>query len=292
MIAPKQQQKSLSQQSRDYEFNPADFDRVRQMIHERAGINLNETKINMVYGRLARRLRVTGHRSFTDYLNALESHGSGELQEFVNALTTNLTYFFREEHHFPLLSEFVMAHKKQTLKIWCCAASTGEEAYSIGMTVAEAVERRSGPRLNATIFASDIDTAALATAERGIYNDESIQRIPVPLLKKYFQQGRGENVGMARVKQNLQQMITFGQINLLQPSYGITESVDIIFCRNVMIYFDKSTQNRVLEKMAGHLTIGGLLFAGHSENFVDSRENYRLRSKTVYERVSGRAGDH
>ncbi len=275
--------------ARDYDFLAGDFERVRKLIYQRAGINLNDTKENMVYSRLSRRLRATGHQSFRSYLDTLERDDSGEWQEFTNALTTNLTSFFREAHHFPVLTQFVDAHQKPTLKIWCCAASTGEEPYTIAMTAVEANAAKGKAGAQISILATDIDTAVLTTAERGVYKDENIRGVPEPLLKKYFQKGGGANAGMARVRPELRQLITFQPLNLLQPSYGLREQFDIIFCRNVMIYFDKPTQQQVLAKMAQHLAIGGLLFAGHSENFSDSRESYRLKGKTVYERVDGRA---
>lgn len=276
--------------ARDYDFMAGDFERVRKLIYQRAGINLNDTKENMVYSRLSRRLRATGHQSFRSYLDTLERTDSSEWQEFTNALTTNLTSFFREAHHFPVLSQYIASLAKPSLKIWCCAASTGEEPYTIAMTAAEAVAAKGGNRQQISILATDIDTAVLATADRGVYKDENVRGVPEVLLKKYFHKGSGANEGMARVRPELRQLITFQPLNLLQPSYGIREKFDVIFCRNVMIYFDKPTQRKVLEKLAQHLDVGGLLFAGHSENFSDSRETYRLKGKTVYERIDVRGG--
>lgn len=271
--------------SREFSFDRRDFDRVRQLIHQRAGISLQPHKHAMVYSRLARRLRETGHNSFSSYLQWLES-GSGdraaqEWQEFVNCLTTNLTSFFREEHHFPLLCEALrqMGGQGRAVRLWCNAASTGEEPYSLAMTVAETL----GANTNARIFASDIDTQVLTTAQRGVYPAEARGLSP-ERLKRHFLRGTGANAGHIRVRPELARLIEFRQFNLMSAQWSLGESFDIVFCRNVMIYFDAPTQRRVLERMHGVLRPGGLLFVGHSENFTDSRDLFRLRGKTVYER--------
>jgi chemotaxis protein methyltransferase CheR len=245
-------------------------------------------KKNMVYSRLSRRLRANGVNSFRGYLDQLEKTDGPEWQEFTNALTTNLTSFFREAHHFPMLRDFIRQHKKPELKVWCCAASTGEEPYTIAMTCAEAYAEKGQPRAPVSIFATDIDTNVLETASRGVYRVDNMRGVEDRLMKKYFLRGTGNNEGMVRVRPDLRQLITYAPLNLLEPFTTVREKFDVIFCRNVMIYFDKPTQNRVLEKLAQHLDIGGWLFAGHSENFSDNRESYRLKGKTVYERVDGR----
>jgi chemotaxis protein methyltransferase CheR len=275
--------------AREYVFHADDFARVRKLIYQRAGINLNDTKENMVYSRLSRRLRATGHASFKAYLDFLESGNSAEWQEFTNALTTNLTSFFREAHHFPMLTDFIKQHKRNELKVWCCAASTGEEPYTIAMTCAEAYAAKGQVKPPVSILATDIDTNVLATADRGVYKTENMRGVDDSLLRKYFLRGTAANEGMVRVRPTLRELITYAPLNLLTPFAGVRDKFDVIFCRNVLIYFDKATQNRVLEKLAQHLEIGGLLFAGHSENFSDNREYFRLKGKTVYERVDGRA---
>ncbi|MED5621152.1 CheR family methyltransferase [Ideonella sp. BN130291] len=269
----------------EFPFGKPDFDRVRQLIYQRAGISLHAGKQAMVYSRLSRRLRETGHRSFADYLQWLESHsgpaGEAEWQEFINCLTTNLTSFFREEHHFVALAQDLKARAGKPLRVWCSAASTGEEPYSIAMTVAETL----GANAPVKIVASDIDTKVLATAQRGVYTAES-RGLDAQRLHRHFLRGTGANAGRIRVKPELARLIEFRPFNLMSAQWGsLGEPFDIVFCRNVMIYFDAPTQRRVLERMHGAMRPGGLLYVGHSENFTDARDVFRLRGKTIYERV-------
>jgi chemotaxis protein methyltransferase CheR len=274
---------------RTYEFHVQDFERVRRLIYRIAGIDLNASKRNMVYSRLARRLRARGIESFGTYLDSLEQSeefASQERQEFVNALTTNLTSFFREEHHFPVLAEFLKTIPAgRGPRIWCAAASTGEEPYSIAMTVIETL----GPKTDARILATDIDTQVLATAGRGVYKEQSAQACGESRLRRFFQRGTGNNEGMARVRPDVSRLVEFGQLNLLDPGWPLMQRfgppVDVVFCRNVMIYFNRATQRTILERIAAVLRTGGLLFAGHSENFTDCRDWFALRGKTVYERL-------
>jgi chemotaxis protein methyltransferase CheR len=275
--------------AREYAFTRADFERVRKLIHARAGISLNESKQNMVYSRLSRRLRTLGIASFAAYLDRLETDpgfDSREAQEFVNALTTNLTAFFREPHHFPVLHDFLKAQDRGSpLRLWCSAASTGEEPYSIAMTMIEAL----GANTSARLLATDIDTNVLATGSRGVYRLDSARQAGEERLKKFFLRGSGANEGMVRVKPDLPKLISFAPLNLLEGSWPALKSfaptLDVIFCRNVMIYFDKPTQRQILDRFAQVLRPGGLLFIGHSENFTDHREHFALRGKTVYERL-------
>lgn len=270
-------------EGREYSFTAADFDRVRRMIYGRAGINLNTTKQNMVYSRLSRRLRTTGMTSFKLYLDSLEAGDSPEWQEFINALTTNLTSFFREQHHFPVLHEQLVARRGQPSLIWCSAASTGEEPYSIAMTAIEAYGTMNPP---VKIIATDIDTSVLETAAMGVYPLETLKGVSEERRRRFFLRGTAANAGKARVRPELRKLIEFAPLNLLANTYDVPMDLNFIFCRNVLIYFDKPTQNQVLGRMAQHLSIGGLLFAGHSENFSDNREHFHLRGKTVYERIA------
>jgi chemotaxis protein methyltransferase CheR len=275
--------------TREYSFSDRDFERVRKLIYQRAGINLNESKQNMVYSRLSRRLRATGLGDFPSYLDRIESDAqfaATEAQEFVNALTTNLTAFFREAHHFPVFADFLSAQPRgQQLRIWCAAAATGEEPYSIAMTVLDTL----GAQANARLLATDIDTNVLAQARRGVYKLEAARACGDERLRRHFLRGTGANDGMARVRPELERCITFAQLNLLEAGWDaqrrFSDTFDVVFIRNVMIYFDKPTQRRILERIASVLRRGGLLFVGHSENFTDSRTLFALRGKTVYERV-------
>ncbi len=276
---------------REYEFRKADFDRVRALIRQRAGIHLAEHKQNMVYSRLSRRLRVHAIHSFTEYLDRLERDepfSQTETQEFVNALTTNLTSFFREAHHFDALTEFLHAGTgREPPKIWCAAASTGEEPYSIAMTMMEAAAGRAPGKL----LASDIDTGVLETAVRGVYRLDAVQRACGPTRpSRFFLRGTGANAGFVRVRPDLARLVEFAQVNLLATDWPLVRqfaggAFDAVFCRNVMIYFDKSTQREIMARIAGVLRPGGLLFVGHSENFTDCRDTFVLRGKTVYQRL-------
>ncbi len=271
-----------SSRASEFVFTVEDFERVRALIYRRAGIALGDTKQQMVYSRLVRRLRAMGLLSFTDYLDRLERQAdSPEWEFFTNALTTNLTSFFREEHHFPILAEHV---KKigGPISIWCSAASTGEEPYSIAMTLCEAFGTLTPP---ATIIATDIATDVLATAEQGIYPLAQMGRMQEQRLKKFFLKGKGAQAGMARVRPELRNMITFKQLNLLDErnKWPLNGPFDAIFCRNVMIYFDKPTQAKILSRFVPLMKPDTLLFAGHSENFLYVSNALRLRGKTVYQ---------
>lgn len=265
---------------KEFEFTTHDFDRVRAMIHKRAGIALAESKQEMVYSRLARRLRATGIRSFAKYLDELESrHESEEWVAFTNALTTNLTSFFREAHHFPILAEHIKK-MKEPVSVWCSASSTGEEPYSIAIALCEAFGTLTPP---AHIIATDIDTNVLAIAANGVYAIDRLDKLSPERAKRFFLKGKGDQEGQVRVRPELRQMVTFKQLNLLADSWPISGPFDAIFCRNVMIYFDKPTQGKILARFVPLMKPDALLFAGHSENFLYVSDAFKLRGKTVYE---------
>jgi len=269
-------------QGREFAWTDADFDRVQKLIYQRAGISLHNGKHAMVYSRLSRRLRDTGYRSFNEYLGWLESSDGPEWQEFINALTTNLTSFFREDHHFKIFREYLNAHKqKGKFKVWCCAASTGEEPYSILMTAVDAL----GSHPNLSLMASDIDSKVLASAARGVYRMENMRNISDEQFRSFFLRGKGGNAGMVRIKPELQKLVEFKIVNLVKDGWPFQENFDIVFCRNVMIYFDAPTQRSVLERIHRVMAPGGLLFVGHAENFSESRDLFVLKGKTVYERT-------
>jgi chemotaxis protein methyltransferase CheR len=268
-------------QGREFVWTDADFARVKSLIYQRAGISLHDGKHAMVYSRLSRRLRETGHTSFSEYLGWLESHDGNEWQEFVNALTTNLTSFFRESHHFDIFSAHLRSRPAGApWSVWCSAASTGEEPYSIVMTALEALGNNPAFKLTA----SDIDSRVLATAAQGVYRLESIKGLTQERMQRFFLRGKGSNSGMVRVKPELGRLIDFISVNLIRDDWPFREPFDVVFCRNVMIYFDGPTQRRVLERIHRVLKPGGMLFVGHAENFSESRDLFTLRGKTVYER--------
>ena len=270
-----------SETSKEFNFTKSDFERVRALIYQRAGISLADSKQEMVYSRLARRLRATGIVSFGRYLDDLEAGRLGEEWEsFTNALTTNLTSFFREAHHFPLLAEHLKNARDQPITIWCSASSTGEEPYSIGMTACEAFNSLTPP---VQIVATDIDTNVLATAEKGVYGIERLDKMAPERAKRFFLRGKGDQEGMVRVRPELRQLVTFKHLNLLSDKWPLSGQFDVIFCRNVMIYFDKGTQRKILTRFVPLMKPHALLFAGHSENFLYVSEALKLRGKTVYE---------
>jgi chemotaxis protein methyltransferase CheR len=275
-----------STRGRDYELTDPDFERVRKLIYARAGISLSPAKRDMVYSRLSRRLRALGLAGFNEYLSRLDGGDEDEWQEFTNALTTNLTSFFRETHHFPVLAEHLRkAGRGRPLTIWCSAASTGEEPYSIAMTAVEAFGGFDAP---VRILASDVDTNVLATAEAGVYPFERVEKLEPERLKRFFYRGKGVKANLVRVREELRALITFRNINLLDADWPVRGPLDVIFCRNVMIYFDKPTQLAILERFAPVLRPDGLLFAGHSESFHHAAHLFRLRGKTVYSLVQAK----
>uniref|UniRef100_A0A182T7B9 protein-glutamate O-methyltransferase n=1 Tax=Anopheles maculatus TaxID=74869 RepID=A0A182T7B9_9DIPT len=255
------------------------FRRISQLIYQRAGIVLAEHKREMVYNRLVRRLRLLDLQGFGDYLALLESDpNSAEWQAFINALTTNLTAFFREAHHFPILAEHARS-RPNGYSVWSTAASTGEEPYSIAMTLNDAL----GPRATGTlVWASDIDTQVLEKAEAGVYRQEDLRTLTAEQMQRYFLRGTGPHHGLVRVRPELVAQVHYQPLNLLATEWELPGSFDAIFCRNVMIYFDKATQERILRRFVPMLKPGGLLFAGHSENFSQLSRDFYLRGQTVY----------
>lgn len=268
---------------REFTFTLNDFRRVRKLLYEHVGISLSDAKQELVYSRLSRRLRITGIDTFAEYIQLLESNPGEEWEAFINSMTTNLTSFFREEHHFPILAEH-MRQRRETSKdpvaLWCSAASTGEEPYSMAMTAVEVFGSFTPP---VTIIATDLDTRVLETAKAGVYPNERLAKLDPEKIKRFFLRGTGKQAGFVKVRQELRDMVTFQQLNLLENMWQFRSPFDAIFCRNVMIYFDKATQLAILKKFVPILRVDGLLFAGHSESFYHAEEYFKLRGKTVYQ---------
>ncbi len=264
---------------REFAFSDQEFEQIRQLIYARAGIHLTLSKKDMVYGRLARRLRAINLDSFSDYIDVITSDGTQEREAFVNALTTNVTSFFREEHHFKTLAAHVSTIKHRPIQIWCNAASTGQEPYSIAMTMMDLFDSLTPP---VHIVATDIDTAALQRAQAGVYTDEDIKKLPKAMLERYFLKGRANNTGSVKVRQELRDMVSFSQLNLLDDDWPVSGPFDAVFCRNVMIYFDKGTQCKILLKFIPTMQQDALMFAGHSESFHNISQLFQLHEKTVY----------
>jgi chemotaxis protein methyltransferase CheR len=272
--------------NREFVFTTADFERIRKLIREKAGIALAPSKHEMVYSRLARRLRARGLARFSEYVALLDGRDAAEWQAFVNSLTTNLTSFFREPHHFTALATHVerLRRSRREVSVWCAACSTGEEPYSIAMALADAYGSYTPP---VSIIATDVDTSALGVAEAGAYAQERVARLPSDQLRRFFLRGSASRpADTVTVRPELRRLVAFRQVNLLDTSWPVRGPFDAVFCRNVMIYFDKATQRRVLRRFAPLMQPDALLFAGHSESFLHSADLFRLRGNTVYELAS------
>jgi chemotaxis protein methyltransferase CheR len=272
----------------DFALSQPEFDRLRELVREHTGIALSEAKRQLVYGRLARRLRALKMDSFGEYIDMIEAGDPAELEEFVNAVTTNLTSFFREPHHFDYLAGEALpalvardtgAHR---LRLWCCAASTGEEPYSIAMVLREAENLLRG--WDVKVLATDLDSAVLATGAAGVYAAERFQGMDPKRMARFFDKGMGAQAGKLRAREELRNLVTFGQLNLMQE-WPLRGPFDAIFCRNVVIYFDKATQRTLFERMATLQRPGDLLFLGHSESLYRVSDRYELIGRTIYRRL-------
>ncbi len=273
-------------ESREFPFSDAEFAFIRELVEKHAAIKLPDTKRQMVYGRLVRRLRELRLGSFAEYVALLrEDAGGPEFVNLINAVTTNLTSFFREKHHFDALRESVIPDfitrnaARRELRIWSAGCSTGEEPYSISMTAVECLP--AGWSLK--ILATDIDTKVLATAEAGIYGEERIRSLPDAIKRRGFLRGKGGADQKVRVRPEFQQPISFKQLNLMEP-WPMRGKFDLIFCRNVVIYFDKPTQQRLFDRFADQLVDGGYVFLGHSETMHNLTTRFRLLGQTIYQK--------
>ena len=275
--------------AREFGYARRDFERARRLIHERAGIALGEGKAEMVYSRLAKRVRALGMDGFKEYLAQLEQPDHPEWEHFVNALTTNQTDFFREAHHFPALAAHALASRSRPLRVWSAASATGEEPYSIAMTLCEAFDTLAPP---AHIVATDLDTRALAHAREGIYSLDKAQAAGAERLRRFFLKGRGPRAGFARLREEVRQLVEYRELNLRAPRWDVEGPFDAIFCRNVLIYFDKPTQRAVLERMAALMAPGALYFAGHSESLLHAADLFAPCGRTIYRLAQARAGAH
>ena len=270
---------------REYPFSDEDFQRVRRLVQERIGIWLSDSKRELVYGRLSRRLRALGLDGFAAYLELLQSGDPEELQQFCNAITTNLTAFFRERHHFELLaSQLLPALERNNadsrrIRIWSAGCSSGEEPYSIAMVTLETLGHLRG--WDVRILATDIDTSVLRHARRAVYGGERLEKLDSERLLRWFEPvGDGRQF---RVCQELRGLVTFRGLNLVGP-WPMRGPFDLIFCRNVVIYFERDTQREIVCRMARLQQTGDYLFLGHSESLLDVSTQYRLVGQTVYRR--------
>ncbi len=279
---------STRRRPREYQFTDHDLERLRELIYTHTGIRMAENKRDLIYGRLSRRLRVLGLKNFNDYCRFLEEGDAEELEAFRNAVTTNLTAFFREAHHFDYLANELLpelARKKRNerrLRIWSAGCSTGEEPYSLAMVVRETLPDLA--QWDVRILATDLDSQVLDRGREGIYDLQGIRQALGPRLKRWFLRGSGPFEGKARVKPELRELVEFRQLNLMHD-WPMRGPFDAIFCRNVLIYFDKPTQKRLFERFARLLPMNGHLFIGHSESPVDLTDRFELIGQSIYRRV-------
>ncbi len=272
-----------------FEFTEKDFERLRELIHHHTGIRMADNRRDLIYGRLSRRLRKLGLHSFSHYCRIIEQgEDQEELEAFRNAVTTNLTAFFREAHHFDYLAEELLPRLVEqkrvdrSLRIWSAGCSTGEEPYTLAMVVRESL-----PDIHAwdvRILATDIDSNVLEKAQRGVYEIQAIERVLGPRLRRWFLRGTGPFEGKAKVKPELQELIRFRKVNLME-GWPMQGAFDLILCRNVLIYFDQPTQRKLFDRFASILHPQGHLFIGHSESPLDLTDRFELIGKSIYRRV-------
>jgi chemotaxis protein methyltransferase CheR len=274
--------------AREYEFSDRDFQRVRRMVYQQTGIALSESKRQLVYGRLSRRLRALQLREFDTYLSRVEGGDAEELQHFRNAITTNLTSFFRENHHFEFLANQLMPHLEfqnrasRRIRIWSAGCSTGEEPYSIAMVLLESAAHLTRS-WDVRILATDIDTNVLEHATRGIYNSDRVEKMDSSRLLRWFDRVPGEE--HFRVGDAVKRLVTFRELNLISD-WPMKGPFDVIFCRNVVIYFDRETQRQIVGRMEELQRPGDYLILGHSESLLDISTRYRLVGNTIHRRAA------
>lgn len=278
---------SITLRLREFEFGDEDFYALRQLVREVTGINLSEQKRELVYGRLARRLRALNLRSFREYRQRLAQDDGTELVQLCNAITTNLTAFFREAHHFEHLKNEVLAPLVQhppasrRVRIWSAGCSSGEEAYSLAMSVIEAVPDLE--RWDIRILATDLDSDVVEKARRGIYTAERLQNLSPERRERFFEPYPAAREPSFRVRPHVARLLTVKQLNLMHP-FPMRGPFDAIFCRNVIIYFDKETQRDLVARLSRLQRPGDLLYLGHSETLFKVSTDYELIGRTIYRR--------
>lgn len=271
---------------REFEFNDNDFSRVKKIVYDYAGIDLNDSKKNLVYNRLSKRIRFLEMTSFSSYIDYVVKVGEEEFVHLINSITTNLTFFFRENHHFEHLANTVIPElvklnaSTRKIRVWSAGCSTGEEPYSIAVVLKETVPAG----WDVKVIASDLDSNVVQTATNGVYDIEKLKGVTEQRKKRWFLKGTGSQTGLAKVKPELQEIIEFRQLNLMEEWPGIN-TVDVIFCRNVVIYFDKKTQARLFDRYANQLREKGHLFIGHSESLYKVCDRFDLLGQTIYQKI-------
>ncbi len=266
-----------------------DYSFIRDLIYKETRINLGDSKRELVSARLGKRLRANNLGTYTDYCKMLQSHSnSGELYHLIDAISTNHTFFFREINHFNFLNSHILPSFEngqlgngKELKIWSCACSTGEEPYSLALTLEEYLGSKMG--YDWSIQCSDISNRVLDFASKGIYDQERLKNVKIEWLKKYFQKGEKQMEGYFRVRPELAKKLKFQRLNLFAPNFPWQQKFHVIFCRNVMIYFDRETQQELVGRLAQHLVPGGYLLIGHAESLAGIRHPYNSIKPAIYQ---------
>lgn len=275
--------------SQSYSITDREFQLFRDIIFRETGINMSDRKRNLIVARLSKRLRALNLASFSEYYQYLtESHDAGdELINLINRVTTNKTDFFRERHHFEFLMDTVLPSyieesrrgRERRLRIWSAGCSSGEEPYSIAMTLSEAFQNERGWDIK--ILATDLDTEILTCASRGTYSSQQITPVPIGYISKYFIRSPEGYTVCPQIKN----MVTFRKLNLMEPTFPMKRPFDLIFCRNVMIYFNDRTKADLIRKFHMHLKDDGYMFIGHSESLMNMKHMFRFLKHTVYRKV-------
>ncbi|MCA8963050.1 MAG: protein-glutamate O-methyltransferase CheR [Planctomycetes bacterium] len=267
----------------------SEFARVQRLVRRYTGIEITAQKREMLHARLAKRVRALGLGGFGPYIRALEDGHEVELREFISAITTNLTHFFREPHHFEMLEQEILptilerADRASPIRIWSAGCSTGMEPYSIAMVAREQVPQLEHRRIQ--IHACDIDQRVLEIARRGVYSQDSIADVAPERLRRWFRKGVGANSGWVRVTDDLRASVRYFEMNL-SHEWSVHRPFDVIFCRNVLIYFEPRMQVRIVDRFADALPIGGTLFLGHSESLYRKTTRFECLSRTAFRRIA------
>ena len=276
----------MQNKQREFEYNFEDFDFLRKLSNQHSGILVPDDKFDMFYSRLSRRIRLLGLTNFKQYCQYLSDNHDLEFTDFINAVTTNLTSFFRENHHFEFLRDTVIPgllkknqHSK-TIKVWSAGCSTGEEPYTLAMTLMEHVPAG----WDIKILATDLDTDVLAKAASGVYAEDRVDGLSEQLIKKWFQKGKDGQQKKVRIKNELRQLISFKQLNLM-GEWPMKGPFDFMFCRNVLIYFDKDTKEMLARRYGELLASKSYLFIGHSESLHQLSTDFDLIGNTIYQKI-------
>jgi chemotaxis protein methyltransferase CheR len=274
--------------NKEFPFTDKDFNYIRDLVADRTGIVLSDIKRDMVYSRVVRRIRkLQNIDNFTEYCSLLKNGDEHEMVEFTNAITTNLTSFFREPHHFEYLTKTLLPELKakkrdRKIRVWSAGCSSGEEPYSIAMTLRDFFPHNSGWDIR--ILATDLDSHMVDNASKGVYKEERVTGIDKKHLRKWVRRGKGAMEGNVKISNELQEMITFKQLNLMHD-WPIKGPFDFMFCRNVVIYFNKETQKELFDRYAELLVPEAGLFIGHSESLHNVTDRFKSLGKTIYRKI-------